>query len=410
MATARSSCAFPAADSRRTALLLFLALFCLIASLPPRLSAASEPSSEQLRARRYELVEMHRRDPVARDALAREIANIDAYLGDIAYKEHRLDEAVNHFRSSLLYNDGLEPARVGLVVSLVRTEQLQDALSEAFAGVARHPNSADLLTLEGEVLYRLNRLDETVPAWRQALAIRPDSALQKRLEQVEHELNRTESFRTSEAPHFTLQYDGDRLEADLEESIVEVLEEGYDEFVRKLDHIPDSTITVILYTRQAFRDITRASSNVEGLFDGKMRLPMGGLTHLSRAARATARHELGHAFVHSKTRGRAPRWLHEGIAQWLEPRSSGSRSASLAREARRRGLDAAVPFSYPSSLSQVEYLIDAYGAYELLDLLEHLRNGMGVDTALRESFRVDTRGLGSEWAHWLDRNHPEGGR
>jgi tetratricopeptide (TPR) repeat protein len=385
-------------------------LFCLLTLLPLAPSIAREPGTGELQQRRSELLEMHRRDPVARDALAREIARIDTLLGQIALRESRPEQAINHFRSALLYDDGLEVARVELIVSLLKIEEVHDALSEAFSGVARHPDSADLLTLQGEVLYRLNRLDETVAAWRQALALRPEPGLRERLEQVERELERTESFRTSEAPHFTLQYDGDRLDPDLEEAIVEALEEGYDEFVRTLDHLPEATLTVILYTRQAFQDITEAPTTVGGLFDGKVRLPMGGLSHLSRAARATVRHELAHAFVHGKTRGRTPRWLHEGIAQWLEPRSTGSRAATLAREARRRGLDSEVPFSYANALSQVEYLIDYYGTHELLDVLENLREGMSTDDALRETYRVDTRGLWSEWARWLDRNHPEGGR
>ncbi len=405
-ATARPSYVFPAAEFRP----YYLPLIFLFGLFPLAPTLARELDIEKLKERRADLLEMHRRDPVAREALAHEIAKIDTYLGDVALRAHQPGEAASHFRSALVYDEAHETARVGLIVSLLQTEQLRDALSEAFSGVAQHPDSADLLTLEGEVLYRLNRLDETVPAWRQALALRPDPALQERLEQVERELNHTESYRTSEAPHFTLQYDGDRLDPNLEEAIVDTLEEGYDEFVRTLDHIPDATVTVILYTRQEFRAITDASSNVKGLFDGKVRLPMGGLTYLNRAARATVRHELVHAFLHFKTRGRTPRWLHEGIAQWLEPRSSGSREISLAREARRRGLDAPVPFTYPNALSQVEYLIDYYGTHELLDLLEHLRDGLSVNAALRDTYRFDVAGLGSEWARWLDRKHPEGGR
>ena len=251
---------FPAAEFRPYC----LTLFCLFGLLPLTPTLARDLDIENLQERRSDLLEMHRRDPVAREALAREIAKIDTYLGDVALRAHQPTEAAGHFRSALVYDETHETARVGLIVSLLQTEQLQDALSQAFSGVAQHPDSADLLTLEGEVLYRLNRLDETVPAWRQALALRPDSALQERFEQVKRELNRTESYRTSEASHFTLQYDGERLDPDIEEAIVDTLEEGYDEFLRTLDHIPDATITVILYTRQEFRAITDAPSNVKG--------------------------------------------------------------------------------------------------------------------------------------------------
>jgi hypothetical protein len=262
--------------------------------------------------------------------------------------------------------------------------------------------------LQGEVLYRLNRLDEAVAAWKQSLAARPDPGLERRLAQVENERRRTDQFRTSEAPHFTLQYDGERLSAAMEDALLAALEETYDEYVRAFDHLPDAVITVILYTRQTFQDVTEAPSNVEGLFDGKVRLPMGGLSQLTPSARAVVRHEVAHAFIHSKTRGAAPRWLHEGIAQWLEPRSGRSHGAALAREARQRGPEAPVPFSYPAALSQIEYLVDTYGAHELMDLLERLRDGLGIDAALRETYRCDTRGLDSEWGQWLARSYPGG--
>lgn len=381
------------------------ACFCTpLRSAPP----AGEPDTAQVLSRRDALLEMYRRDPVARQAIGVEIATLETVLANRALRERRFEEATERYRSALLYKDDLEPARAGLVACLIQTEQLDYALSEAQVGLSRLPQSADLLALQGEVLYRLNRLDEAVASWKQSLAARPDTGLQQRVAQVENERQRTEQFRTSEAPHFTLQYDGDRLGTAMEDALLTALEETYNEYVRTFDHIPDAVITVILYTRQTFQDITEAPSNVEGLFDGKVRLPMGGLSNLTSSARAVARHEVAHAFIHSKTRGAAPRWLHEGIAQWLEPRSSRSQGPALAREARQRGPEAPVPFSYPAALSQVEYLVDAYGAHGLMDLLQRLHDGMGMDAALRETYRCDTRGLGSEWGQWLARSFPGG--
>lgn len=353
---------------------------------------------------------MHRRDPVAREALARDIAALETMLGHRVLRERRPEEAIERYRSALLFYDGLEQTRAGLVAALLQTEQIDYALSEAQSGLVRHPQSADLLTLQGESLYRLNRLDEALASWRQALAVRPNPDLEHRVSQAERERRTTGEFRTSEAPHFTLQYDGERLSAAMENEILSALEEAYDEFVRTFDHLPEATITVVLYTRQAFRDVTEAPAGVEGLFDGKVRLPMGGLTRLTPGARGVVRHELAHAFIHSKARGSAPRWLHEGIAQWVEPRSARRHGPSLAREAVRRGPEAPVPFSYVASLSQIEYLVQTYGEHELIDLLDRLRAGMGIDAALRETYRLDTQGLNGEWSQWLERSFGEGRR
>jgi hypothetical protein len=37
----------------------------------------------------------------------------------------------------------------------------------------------------------------------------------------------------------------------------------------------------------------------------------------------TLKHELAHSFIHQKTGGRAPVWLHEGVAQYLEGQRAG---------------------------------------------------------------------------------------
>ena len=57
---------------------------------------------------------------------------------------------------------------------------------------------------------------------------------------------------------------------------------------------------------------------VTGLFDGKIRLPAGGALPTRRELERILAHEYAHAVVHDLTRGRAPRWLHEGLAQALD--------------------------------------------------------------------------------------------
>ena len=43
------------------------------------------------------------------------------------------------------------------------------------------------------------------------------------------------------------------------------------------------------------------------------------------------KHELAHSFINKLSGGRCPPWLHEGIAQFLEPRSLGSNGRQLSR-------------------------------------------------------------------------------
>ena len=69
-----------------------------------------------------------------------------------------------------------------------------------------------------------------------------------------------------------------------------------------------STISVVLYTSEQFRDITRAPSWAAGAYDGTIRVPMRGAldeeTELDRV--------LAHEFTHSLVRTLATRSLPAG--------------------------------------------------------------------------------------------------
>jgi len=78
----------------------------------------------------------------------------------------------------------------------------------------------------------------------------------------------------------------------------------------------------LLYEHDEFRDVTRAHSWASGLFDGKIRLPVGPTLPPARDLEHLLVHEYAHAAIHDLSRGRAPRWLHEGLAQVLEGTAS----------------------------------------------------------------------------------------
>ena len=78
----------------------------------------------------------------------------------------------------------------------------------------------------------------------------------------------------------------------------------------------------MLYEHDEFRDVTRAHSWASGLFDGKIRLPVGPTLPPARDLERLVVHEYAHAAIHDLSRGRAPRWLHEGLAQVLEGTAS----------------------------------------------------------------------------------------
>ena len=89
------------------------------------------------------------------------------------------------------------------------------------------------------------------------------------------------------------------------------------------------------------------------------------------------KHELTHSFVGQKSHGRAPTWLQEGVAQWMEGRRSSNSAAGALVNAASPGAGDAVSvqmegswmglsensagFAYAWALAVVESIIDAGG-------------------------------------------------
>ncbi len=90
---------------------------------------------------------------------------------------------------------------------------------------------------------------------------------------------------------------------------------------------------MILYTDQTFADITRAPSWAGAINDGRIRIPVQGLTSVTPDLARVLKHELTHSFVGQKTHGRAPTWIQEGVAQYMEGRRSVMSAGSLAASA-----------------------------------------------------------------------------
>lgn len=290
--------------------------------------------------------------------------------------------------------------RVGYATAEMALGRDAMALPVILDGMTRTPNSADLYEVLGVLRDRDDRVEDALAAWREAFRLVPSDRVRERIEKAERELAAGRNYATSAAAHFTVRYDG-ALDQDLVAALIDFLEDQFSELTRQYRHAPPQPITVLLYPQQAFRDVTRAGTEVAGLYDGKIRVPMGGLTMLDAAARRVLTHELTHAIVQSKTRGNCPRWLHEGLAQAAEPRALRAADlAALARavrpEAKTTWPDAA--FTYPAALSLTKFLSDRRGFEQLIALLARLGDGDGEDAAFTALYGGTYAELAAEWA------------
>ena len=137
---------------------------------------------------------------------------------------------------------------------------------------------------------------------------------------------------------------------------------------------------------------------------------------------ATIKHELCHLLLHHHIKSdQLPRWLDEGICQWA---SDGL--ADILMDTRHALLPAAILsdqyfdlakikhsfppqknaliLAYEQSKSVVEYMSRTYGTQGVLDLLELLRQGYEIETAVEMRFAISYDQLENQWRHHLKKN------
>src|SRR5271169_2074291 len=268
------------------------------------------------------------------------------------------------------------------------------------------PDNADVAKLAGWAYYGLNKIDQAVAEWKRALALRPDPEVQAALDKAQRDKQEEESYKENESNHFTLRYSGS-AEPTLAREVLHTLEAHFSAIESELNFAPADSIGVVLYTQQAFADITRAPGWVGALNDGRIRVPVQGLSGVTPELSRVLKHELTHSFVGQKTRGHAPTWIQEGLAQWMEGRRSGQNAAVLAQvlqgghapslidlEGSWMGLQSdAAGYAYAWALANIEYIVQTDGMGDIERILDRIGSGGSTEAALREVLHSDYNDL-----------------
>jgi tetratricopeptide (TPR) repeat protein len=338
------------------------------------------------------------------------------------------EHALSDERTALSYAPE-EPALLmnAAYIHLQRSEYKQ-ALEYLERARRYAPDNPDVAKLTGWSYYGLNKLDEAIAEWKRALALRPEKEVRDALERAERDKKEEESYKENESTHFKLRYNG-AAEPALARDVLRTLEMHFSAIESELNFTPPESIGVILYTREAFSDITRAPSWVGALNDGRIRVPVQGLSGVDQELSHALKHELTHSFVRQKTRGnchvaancgnRVPTWVNEGLAQWMAGDRSGEDAAALVQifdkgdaiplgrlEGPWMGLDRSTAhFAYAWALANIEYIIQADGMGDVERILDRIGAGMATETALREVLHSDYNDLMQSTAEYLRKNY-----
>jgi len=335
--------------------------------------------------------------------------------GKHEFDHGNLPKARSYLDTALRYN-GQDPTILNYYAALlIKTGNAAEAIPYAERAVREAPDSPDALTVLGYAQFAADRTQGAIRTWKHSLQLRPDTTVQQYLAKAERETSTEARFSEHETNHFTLHYEGEQTSDGLREQLVETLDSDYNDLVRELGISPHDSIPVVLYTQQAFFDVTQAPSWSGAVFDGKLRIPIQGLTSVTPELARVLKHELAHAFINQLSAGRCPQWLNEGIAQAVEPKmlSNGSRLAELYHSQREiplnqleggfmrfSGLEANL--AYEESLAAVQYIVDSYGMSDVQRILEQLGHGASTEVALRSVIHSDYGQLEGEVARYLN--------
>jgi len=359
-------------------------------------------------------------DTDALDRLERE-GNTDlAAAGYFLAGRHEVDrgnmsQAKHYFDLALRLEPDNSVLLTYYAACLMRTGNASEAVTYAQRAARADPASPDALAMLGFVEFAADHTQEAIQAWKKSLKLRPDATVQQYLERAERESSAESDFSQRESSHFNLHFEGKQTPENFRRDLLATLEAHYDDLVRDVGYSPRNTIAVTLYTEQAFFDVTRAPSWSGAVNDGKLRIPISGMTSMTSDLSRVLKHELTHSFVNQMSSGRCPTWLQEGIAQIEEGKSSAAYGRPLAQlfaagqEIPYNALEGSfMRFStpeaataYAESLAAVEYIRDTYGMSDVPRILERLAQGSSTEVALRSIIHADYSQLRDELALWL---------
>lgn len=295
----------------------------------------------------------------------------------------------------------------GEVESAAATEEVNQQARDAAAHLAL-----------GIDFYKRDDLQNSLSHFQEALRLEPgNSTAQQLIAKVSREAKVEDRFNNKEGTHFNVKYEGG--ESDVPGHVVAIiLEEAYQKVGSDLGFYPDDSITTILYSAEQFMDVTRAPAWSGGIYDGKIRIPVGGLRERTEVLEKVIFHEYAHAVVHRMGGGRVPVWLNEGIAQYEDGRNEGRDDlfrylASAEKLVPLKYLEGSFMglnqnqaiVAYGEGLSAVKYIMDEYGMGMLTRLVSSYKDGKGSEAAIKDTFQMTYKEFQESWIRNLKKRY-----
>jgi tetratricopeptide (TPR) repeat protein len=322
-------------------------------------------------------------------------------------RQGRPDEAMLLFRQGLRQGTDAPALLRGLGLAAVHAGRADEALAPLEAA-ARAGSDPEVRVLLAHLYDRRDDADRALEHLRTVLSDDPAHAAARRLlDKVEREARVEAGFQREVTSHFVVKWHA-AGDAEARGPLLAGLATARERVVAELGDAPRERVTVILYDPTQFQDVARVHGWVTGLYDGKIRLPAAGALPPRPELERILVHEYAHAAIHDLSRGRAPRWLHEGLAQALD----GTRPDPMLRVPGRpalTGLEALLAdpdpararTGYDVALWVVQDLLDRGGTPAMRALVARLGRGESIATAVPAVYGLTLSDLEHQWRRVL---------
>lgn len=408
--------------------IFFLAVFSLLAFTTPAIAANISTEQPSGPSTKEKAMESLRREDYAsaltlfRTALSEKpddtefrgyIANAIAVIAFREYERERFIEARKLFDEALALKEDIEFIK-GQAMCSLRLGNIEGAL-DILLPYEQEPQIrsylVDIYAALGENDYQEGNLESALHNFlRGAELDYTNSYVMKRLRVLTGEYTAENDFRAKEGSHFIVKYDAGE-NAVLGNLVSILLEEAYLRIGYDFGHYPEDMIEAVLYTKEQFTDVTKSPAWAGAIYDGRIKIPVGGITERTELLEGVLFHEYSHAVVHRIAKGRAPMWLNEGIAQYVEGKRVSdlqqdfmkdfigeSRFSLRNLEGSFMGLDSKqAQKAYLMSLSATEYIIREFGSFSAIAILENLASGESLDEAISNAIYLPYEELIDSW-------------
>lgn len=264
------------------------------------------------------------------------------------------------------------------------------------------PAHADIALGLATVLAELDQRDRALDAlFRVRDAGHANAAVETLIERLSREVDAEWDFVRVETDHFHLDFDA-TVPADTVDFIADALDDAYGDVAARLGVFLDEPARAVLYPDASFHTLTQTPDWTKGVFDGRIKIPLGGLEVGDAGLPSVLRHEYAHHVIAALARGRCPAWMNEGLAMWAEELADERLywaeerivGAAMTPFAQLQGSfsrlsEARAEIAYAQSYLAVRQLADGYGIAAAVDLLRRLGDGAPFPEAFRLVFRMD---------------------